>query len=365
MKKALFITFCVALSTSLNAQITLSKIDFATGGDTVRMSNTTKPTIDFTTTGPNAVWNFSTLTPISQQVKKFQSLTGAPGFILFVYGVFAPLKYQASYFMENTTLPISQITSVLPVTIDNVNQFMRRSNDSLTAIGYSMSVSGTTIPLKSDTIETKYKFPLHFGDTHFSRGYTLVDFNPVVNAKWIQHRKRTTVVDGYGSITTPYGTFDALRVKHSIKETDSLYYVFPILGGTWIPLSLPVTVEYEWLANGQKEPILKITTQKILNNETVTAIEYRDSYRGLDAGIETLSVEVGVFPNPVVSELTITAGETISSLRIVDASGKIQREEKDIHANKYVLDVSQLPNGVYEVQLFAGDKRGHGSFVKQ
>lgn len=364
MKKTLFI-FLIMLSSHFNAQLTLSKNDFATAGDTVRMSIATNPSIDITTTGANAVWDFSTLTPTSQVLKNFQGLSGSPAFIQFSYGGFAPLKYQASYFIESTSLPIAQITAILPVTIDNVNQFMRRSNDSLTALGYSMSVSGTAIPLRSDTIETKYKFPLHFGDTHSSRGFTFVDFNPIVDAKWVQHRRRITVVDGYGSVTTPYGTFDALRVKHSIKETDSLYYVFPLLGGTWIPLSLPTTIEYEWWASGQKEPILKVTTQKILNNETVTAIEYRDTYKHLDAGIETLSIAVGVFPNPTTSALTITAAETISSIRIVDASGKTQYAEKDINANKYTLDVSQLANGTYEVQLQAGDKRGHSSFVKQ
>ena len=100
-----------------NAQLVLNKIDFATGGDTVRMSKAFDIAIDYTTTGPNTTWNFSNLTPTSQVVKDFKTLGTSP-FLQFYFGLFAPLKYQASYFLENTTLPIAQITQILPISID-------------------------------------------------------------------------------------------------------------------------------------------------------------------------------------------------------------------------------------------------------
>ncbi len=331
-----------------NAQLVLNKIDFATGGDTVRMSKAFDIAIDYTTTGPNTTWNFSNLTPTSQVVKDFKTLGTSP-FLQFYFGLFAPLKYQASYFLENTTLPIAQITQILPISIENVNQLTRRSNDSVTSIGYSMTVSGTALPFKSDTIEKRYDFPVQYGTSFTSRGYTFIDFNPILDAKWIQHRKRNSTVDGYGMITTPYGTFNAIRIKHEIKETDSIFYVLPIIGGLWIPLSLPKSNEYEWWTNNQKEPILKITTNALASNETVTAIEYRDIYRGLDLGITEQTIDFSISPNPVKENALIQCNSMIASIQVINELGKVCSTIPNINNVTYELDLSSLKSGSYSV----------------
>ena len=62
-----------------------------------------------------------------------------------------------------------------------IYQFSKKTTDSITSIGYAVSVSGTEVPFKSDTIETRYKFPLNYGDQYSSRGYSLMDLNPVYN----------------------------------------------------------------------------------------------------------------------------------------------------------------------------------------
>ena len=36
-------------------------------------------------------------------------------------------------------------------------------------------------------------------------------------------RSRVNTVDGWGSITTPFGTFNALRVRSVVNEMDSIY----------------------------------------------------------------------------------------------------------------------------------------------
>ena len=50
------------------AQISVDVNDFADGGDTVRLSITTNPGIDFATTGANTNWNFSDLSAESQEL---------------------------------------------------------------------------------------------------------------------------------------------------------------------------------------------------------------------------------------------------------------------------------------------------------
>jgi hypothetical protein len=362
--KIVLLLLSISLYTFASAQITLTKDDFASGGDTVRMSQATDPAIDYASTGAAYTWDFSNLTADNQLIKDFRSMSGAPTFVQFLFGPFAPSKYQASYYIESTALPIAQLTSFLPVSIENLYGFTRRSADSLTSVGYSMVVSGNDIPFQSDTIETRYDFPLNFGNTHFSRGYTLVDFNPILDAKWNQHRTRTTEVDGYGSITTPYGTFDALRIKHDITENDSLYYTFPFIGATWLPIPIPASHEYEWWTNGEKEPILRITTSEIVGNETVTAIEYRDIDRQLDAGLNEMQLLMDIYPNPVQHTLTISSQHTMNSIDVIDANGKMIKH-LEIDSISYLLNVSDLEVGSYRLVVKSASGLGIKSFIKR
>lgn len=364
MKRILLLT-TILLTFSINAQIQLTQSDFATAGDTVRMSQASDNGYDYLSTGTGYLWDFSTLIPNSQIVKDFKATSGAPLFIQFMLGGFAPTSYNSTYYLESTALPIAQITSFLPITIENIYQFTRRTADSLTSVGFSMNISGTEIPFQSDTIETRYDLPLDFGNTHFSRGYTLIDFNPVVDAKWNQHRERTTNVDGYGSITTPYGTFNALRVKHDIVEVDSIYYTFPIVGALWIPIPIPASHEYEWWTNGEKEPILKITTNEILGNEVVTTIEYRDINRFLEAGVTEFANDFKIYPNPAYSELNISAINGITGYKVIESKGAVL-EQKILNSELQTqIDISNYPIGVYQIQINSGANSVVKTFVKR
>ena len=363
--KQILIVFAVFFSLQLIGQITLSNTDFATTNDTVRMSSALEPTIDFATTGPAQTWDFSNLTPTGQTLKNFQPVANAGAFVNFIFGTFAPVKYQASYFIESNALPLQQISSFLPIGIQDVFQFNKRTADSLTAVGIALTVSfngsATTIPIQSDTIETPYDFPLAFGNTHFSRGATSVDFNPIYNAKWNQHRSRFTEVDGYGSITTPFGTFEALRIRHDIDEIDSLYTEFPFIGATWIPLDIPSSHQYEWWTNGEKEPILRINTTEILGNETVTAIEYRDIYRPEFASIiaNDLSSEVKVYPNPSDDKIEITLPYEMETITILNAAGQIVYENGP-SGSVLTVNVASFESGNY--WIFG--RTAQGTFLK-
>jgi len=350
-----------------NAQITLTSVDFAAVNDTVRMSQAIDPTIDFSTTGAGQTWDFSGLTPNAQELKYFQPVANAGAFVNFIFGTFAPVKYQASYFLPSTDLPLQQITAILPIGIQDVFQFSRKTADSLTSVGYAMTVSfngsATTIPIQSDTIETPYDFPLAFGNTHFSRGATSVDFNPIYNAKWNQHRIRLTTVDGYGTITTPFGTFDALRIRHDIDEIDSLYTELPFIGGTWIPLDIPASHQYEWWTNGQKEPILRISTSDVFGNETVTAIEYRDIFRPEFASVAELSNKIICYPNPVDQLLTLTTEVPIKAVYIYSTDGKLIESIGAVVDNK--VDLSFLPSGNYFVSVFTENSVINQQIIKK
>jgi hypothetical protein len=146
---------------------------------------------------------------------------------------------------------------------------------------------------------------------------------------------------------------------------DSLYTVLPFLGGTWIPLDIPPSHEYEWWAKDQKEPILRIRTNEIGGNETITTIEYRDMYLGLDAGLDELNAQIKTFPNPVSDALNIQSNLPLEFLEILTLEGKKIQTFPCHGSMVYSIDCSLLSAGTYLLNVDFGSKRTQRLFVKQ
>lgn len=344
------------------SQITLTSNDFANPDDTVRMSITMDLTIDFSTTGANQTWDYSNLTPNSQELREFYSMTNASAFVNFVFGFFAPTNYQASYFLPNNDLPLDQVSGFLPVPITDVFQFSKKNNDSITSVGFAISVDGNEVPFKSDTIETRYKYPLTFNDSYSSRGYTNMDLNPVADVIWRQYRQRETNVDGWGSITTPFGTFNAIRLRHTIDEVDSIRMDFFGTGNPmWIPIPVPTNYIYEWWTNGEKEPILRIKTTSVFGAEIVSSIEYRDNYVDLTAGVEEKDLTLSIYPNPVSSLLKIDGLNGNSLYQIIGADGKSIL----LGETTGLISVETLAEGMYHLLIETKDGSKEFSFIKK
>lgn len=323
------------------SQLVLNSDDFATAGNAFIVNSSNNLDVDFESTGEDYYWDFLFLTPDNQNVVTYYETTGLPFLLNLVYGPNAQVNYRASYSLD-ANIPLDLIGGFLPVEISDVNQYSKLSPDSLTLLGLSMSVDGNGIPARSDTIETRLKFPLSYGNTHFSRGYTKLNMNPILDAQWIQHRTRTTEVDGWGTIKTIHGTYDALRVKHEITESDSFYYQ-----GTWIPIPVPPTVEYEWWGDGQLLPILKISTVLVGGFEQVTAVEFRDEdYVGLDE----IDLIAEVYPNPSSGEIKVSLKESVNSIEILDLNGRVLLNDSNPQLiNTY--SIQQFEAGVYLLRV--------------
>jgi hypothetical protein len=361
--KIFSVVFSFAFTGSLFAQITLSGNDFAGANDTIRISQTMDPVIDYTLTGPNFTWDFSGLTPTSQYLKYFQPISNSTILVEAEYGFAAATEYKATYFLESRDIPIDQLNQFLPAELSDLNQFSRKTADSITALGYSLSVNGQALPFKSDTIETVYKFPTNFEDTFSTRGYTYIDLNPVTDFKLKQYRQRTSVVDGFGTLTTPFGTFEVLRIKSVINELDSVYQTF-FGGGTWNVLPQTVITEYEWWAQGKEDAMLKIVAVENNGNSQIRSIEYQDVYLGLDASIEEKELAVSLSPNPANNTLTLSSDFPLEKVSISTLNGsKIFSQELNSTFSKS-LDISALNSGIYFVKISSGKQVATKKLIK-
>jgi hypothetical protein len=320
--KTLLLSLFLALTGFFSAQITLQVNDFATAGDTVRWSLANPISIDLQNTGANTTWDFSQLSAQSQTLIDYNPIGFGSLLILATYGPIASTPYKATYFNLTDDLPIDQFSAFLPIELSNLSQYTRRTNTQINSIGYSIDVQGQGVPFKSDTIETRYELPLQFNDTYTSRGYTYIDLNPATDIKFIQHRERVSVVDGWGSVTTPLGTFEALRIRHDISENDSIYQTFFGTGSWFAPPSF-VTTEYEWWTTGKKECLVRATVGGFGQNQTPT-IEYQDIYLGLDAGLSMPTLEISFYPNPASDWCYFQTATPFEFLEIMDASGRVQ-----------------------------------------
>lgn len=340
----------------LNAQITVTSTDFASASDEVYISSSNQFSLDYATTGANHTWDFSSLVSNSQALRRFGPMSEVTGLPFFIYGTLASAPYKASYFLPSS-LPIDQLGSLIQIPLSDVRQFTKKSTTALTLLGFSMAVSGTAIPAKSDTIETQYALPLTYGSSNTSRGYTKLDMNPYFTAEWRQHRNRVTTVDGWGSITTPYGTFQALRVKHVIAESDSFNY-----NGLWIPLSLPISTEYEWWTTGEKVPVLKATINSVGGSSQVTGVEFKNNQIvGLD---EVSVIEATLFPNPTIGFFKVQFSEVPKQIQILDLQGKVVLEDKNPSLFKE-YDIQSLDPGMYFLNVMGEKSSTKISIIKE
>lgn len=285
MKKIIpLLVLLLSVSESFS-QITITNADVASAGDTVRFS-TASPlsVVDLTLTGTNYTWDFSSLQPVSQDVDTFLSVTSTPLVYVLVFG-----------FSSNVAKKGFDLSALPAVPVSDIYNFYNRSSNNYRQTGFGASLNGITTPLSFNSPDIIYDFPVNFGNIDSSDSDYSLSIPGLASA--VGSQRRVNEVDGWGSITTPYGTFNALRIKSTITGEDSLY--LDTLGqGFAAPR--PLTREYKWLANGQDIPVLEIVTSELVAGiETISSIRYKDSLRttGLSS-IPYLATDPYLSPNP-------------------------------------------------------------------
>jgi len=330
------------------SQITISESDFSIPGDTVRISVSGQTINDPVLTGSGITWDYSALTATSQFLREFTSIGFSP--VQFTFGVLAPQDYQASYFIPENTLPVDQLNGFLPVSLSDPRSYQKSTIDSITKVGFSIKVSGIDVAFKSDTIETKYKFPMVFQQTFDTRGYTFIDLSPAADFKIKQQRSITSTVDGFGQLILPFGTFDVLRLKREISEIDSIYQTF-FGTGTWIGTPPTQTIEYEWIGQNNKEVLLKIVVANANGSSQIRTIEYQDNYLGLDAGLIENELNATIFPNPTNEGIQVNSASILTKITLLDSKGSILAQMVGLDATTAVIGMNNYSPGMYVVVI--------------
>ena len=304
--------------------------------DTLRLS-TASPALPvsappLTRRGANQTWNYAGLTATAQRVERYvtvPSVTATAPIYAFYFGALLGGVNRATV-ASPQLLPLP---AGVPMALTDTYQFYNVSAVGAAAqdfrsVGFGGSLGGTVVPItytsqaQQDII---YRFPLSFASQpDSSNSFFSTPAAAASLGYFSQKRKRVNRSDAWGALTTPFGTFQTVRVVTRLQDHDSLSF-----GGISQGFDLPITREYKWLAKTQHVPLLTITTTQVAGRETITSVEYRDIYRRIvrlatrDAATEAV---LAAYPNPsaVGSQLVLTvpAGNGPLTVSATDLLGR-------------------------------------------
>ena len=352
--KKVYSLFLLIFIVSLHsrAQTSIASADLPHANDTFRVSiGQITAGINATATGPAFNWDFTQLQPTTQRVDSFidESATSSIFSIIFIDNAFntnrANQATKASGFNLGTTISLT-----------GVFNFYYNSNASYKQVGFGANVNGIPLPVTYSPHDIIYKLPLQYPSLDSSASGYAVDLASTIGVYYKANRTRKNEVDGWGSLTTSFGTFDVLRVHSTIVQKDSLY-----LDTLGFGFNLPAvtTHEYKWLGNLQGIPLLQINTSA---GGVITQIIYKDSIRslvGVDE-IEAINQSLKVFPNPASSSATISYELnkfSVVDIDIISLDGKIiegiksQSQSPGVHELHLNFLEKKIASGKYLIRL--------------
>jgi hypothetical protein len=180
--------------------------------------------------------------------------------------------------------------------------------------------------------------------------------------------KKTVLIDAWGSLTTPLGTFNVLRTKETKITHDTTDIMF---AGTWNPfpgtpqIAADSSVQYTWWANGVGFPLVTIQLDSAGAMRQVQWLVVTPT-----AGINeaSASVDMKLYPNPAVTDVTFELdGNKTKEIRVYDLAGRLINTYA-VTNDRLKIDVSSFANGIYTYSLVGKDgealNRGKFSVAK-
>lgn len=335
MKKLLLFTF-VAIGLGATAQITVESTDFANAGDTVRVSyNSTINLSEVEVSGANVTWDFSALVQDSQTVLNYVSVGDSPLPYQFAFNNGFLYPNHESNLAQS--MPDQDMMGFL--TLTEVYNYYDNATGMYRHTGMGANVSGAPLPVRHDTIDVVYDFPLNFNDTYSSRLYWEAEIPSL--GYYSQYKRIENEVDAYGTVILPNRSYEVLRLKKTIQETDSVYSSQFSFGSQF---DLPESIEYHFIAKNEKTPVLKVITV----GGVVREATYIDDYIPTASIDNVESFELRLYPNPT-NDLLHISGINVNEVIVLDVFGKVVLKSKSS-----VIDFKSLSQGAYFVRLRDG-----------
>jgi hypothetical protein len=196
----LFFSFLIVFN-SVQGQITVNSGDMPQANDTFLVSNSFLLFFNPDETGADYDWDYSNLFPFSQDSISYIAMSDAS----FIYQLIFNNPFNPSD-QATEGKRLEGLDFVPGIDISDAFLFTKNSSTKLEELGFGVTFSGIPLPIQYTDKKTLYEFPLSYGDS-LEDDYA---FNvSIPNLAYLgESGTRSYDVDGWGSLTTPFGTFD-------------------------------------------------------------------------------------------------------------------------------------------------------------
>ena len=307
----LFIAFSFGLVSlcALQAQITITSSDLPQADVTYPI--VTAAIVDLSLggmTGADVTCDASDLIIIGDAPITPANMSSASFSAAFVFNSPFNPAYQSDFFLP-TEFPDLGIDLGIP--LDGFNNFYQSNEDVYSIAGIGLSASGFDLPVAYDDIDEILPLPLDYGAEMTSTASFNLDLTGILSYGLVQERQ--VVVDGWGTLILPSGSYDVLRTRTDLTATDDIF--IEELGE---PFTLDrEQVTYQWWGEGTGFPLLEIT--EIIGLPLVAS--FQDLSQPNAVLKPTKPASYPAFPNPVIRGQSIEWNAT-TSWSFLDLHGK-------------------------------------------
>jgi hypothetical protein len=338
MKTKLFHFHLILLITlSASAQITIRRSDIGNlTGITLIYANDNSflNTLSPGNAGANKTWNLTGISNDEQDTSKY----------------FSPQGLLCSNLFPTANIALDDSIGTVYFTIDN-NVF--------SCLGYCMKDEPGLPPITYLPSYKQLTFPstYHTSFSGVSRSVLQYPYTPSPpdSIRIVETLTYTSLMDGWGNLITPKGTYSCLRQKFTIFLADSVYFYTTGYGWFLFDPSIKDTIiAYNWMSKNNPF-IAQISTDP--SGNVLYASYLLSSNLGIDEP-EDNSFTFSVFPNPSNGKFTISfKNGYFNTIEIYNLIGeRVFIKDGIKEQSSETIDLSNFPKGIYFIKINDGEK---------
>ena len=294
--------------------------------------------VDSFSTGEDYLWDFSSLEPSYQYVDTFKTINTAPSTHQLFFGALAGSNSATSVLKLNGVL--SGFGEFLNVEEYSILAYFSNNSTRYAQVGLGID----EIPLVLSEPDVLYRFPLSYDDSD-----TCVSSGQVPLTDITLDQERVSHVDGWGTLITPLGTYEVLRVV-SVLQRDITFSLDenedPVESST-------VHTEYVWLAKNEGPPVMRV----IAMDGYAISVTYQDSLRSSNViafrdKTSAQKINISRFGN-----IRLGQGLKGGVVSVYDLSGRVVFKDRIKNDGESYLNVRSVTqrSGSYIVRVIAAD----------
>lgn len=239
---------------------------------------------------------------------------------------------------------------------DTTTMYLDNNYNEALMLGLSGDIAGTgtEMSIVFDDPSTFTKWPMNFQDTYADS--SSFDFTFYIgqgpggpdSVRFKQFTESVVDVDGWGDVTTPLGTFDALRTYTITFNTDSIWLWFSFGGWTFFQEDVYSTYQYSWYSDDPSTQF-PVVTMEVDDQDSVQSVNWLATNPTFTTIKEHSPSNLIIYPNPANHTVTVELDmkdESDYQFLITDMMGR-----QHISSSENSINIDQLSAGYYTVSI--------------